>query len=283
MRASIYIKHDRIFLCRVEIHREIKPVPVLELAVGASDCSHAYLARRIILQRIFSGEQCPGNLAVSRSYLNHAWDIETAVSVYEPGAFSIELNIVPTLFRRQPCRCAEFYGAFAGDIDIDAEQLLFGRGDLGGGVEYSLAVFLHELDVGGDLRDAVNVAERVAEVEALVAVAVVSAVDEFAGKAEPMQRLGRLHPLFIVLSQNGFLEFSVGSPVHVQSHVLLGAVQNLDEDVAAVRRPCDIGQILVISEIVGLEINGGVLRQVVHADPHVFGSHAVHRIFDVHQ
>ena len=50
-----------------------------------------------------------------------------------------------------------------------------------------------------------------------------------------MQRLGRLHPLFIVLSQDGFLEFSVGSPVHVQSHVLLGAVQNLDEDVAAVR------------------------------------------------
>ena len=98
-----------------------------------------------------------------------------------------------------------------------------------------------------------------------------------------MQRLGRLHPLFIVLRQDGFLEFSIRSPVHVQSHVLLGAVQNLDEDVAAVRRPCDIGQILVISEIVGLEINGGVLRQVIHADPHVFGSHAVHRIFDVHQ
>ena len=142
---------------------------------------------------------------------------------------------MPTLFRRQPCRRAEFYGAFAGDIDIDAEQLLFDRGDLGGGVEYFLAVFRYELDVGGDLRDAVNVAERVAEVEVLETVAVVSAVDEFACKAEPMQRLGRLHPLFIVLSQDGFFEFSVGSPVHVQSHVLLGAVQNLDEDVAAVR------------------------------------------------
>ena len=50
-----------------------------------------------------------------------------------------------------------------------------------------------------------------------------------------MQRVGRLDPFLVVFSEDGFLEFSVRCPVHVQVHVFLGSVEDLDEDVFRVR------------------------------------------------
>ena len=161
--------------------------------------------------------------------------------------------------------------------------MVLDRGDLGGGVENLFAVLGDELHVGSDLCDSVNVAERIAEVEVLVAVAVVCPVDEFAGESEPFELVGRLHPLVIVLSEDCLLELAVRSPVHVQSHVPLCPVQNLHEDVPAVRRPGNVGQILVISEIVGLEIDCGIFGKIIDADADILGIHTSHRVLQVHE
>ncbi len=88
---------------------------------------------------------------------------------------------MPAFVLGQSYRCSDFYGALAVHTDIDIEKVVLDRGDLGGGVENLFAVLGDKLHVGSDLRDSVNVAEGVAEVEVLVAVAVVSPVDEFAG------------------------------------------------------------------------------------------------------
>ena len=63
----------------------------------------------------------------------------------------------------------------------------------------------------------------------------------------------------------------------------LGPVQNLHEDVSAVGGPGDVGQILVISEIVSLEIDSGILGEIIDTDADILRIHASHRILQIHE
>ena len=148
---------------------------------------------------------------------------------------------MPSLIGGEPDRRPDIDLSLSGDIDTDREQVLLDRGDLCAGIEDALAVLGNEFHVSGDVGDSGYCAERVAEVEVLVAVPVVSAVDESAGESEPMQRVHRFHPFFVVLSEYGSQEFAVAGPVHIQVHMLLAPVQNLNEEQLTVRRPGNIG------------------------------------------
>ena len=161
--------------------------------------------------------------------------------------------------------------------------MLLDRGDLSACVEDFFSVFGYELHVGINLRDSVYISESVAKIQVLVTVAVVSAIDEFSCKSKPMQRFLRLNPFVVVLCKDGFLEFAVTSPVHIQFHMFLAAVKHLNQNMLAVRRPGDIGQILVITEIVGLDIYGSILGQIENTESDIFRAHTVHRIFDILQ
>ena len=84
-----------------------------------------------------------------------------------------------------------------------------------------------------------------------------------------------------MLGENGLLETAVRSPVHIEPHILLRPVQYLDEDVPAVRRPGDVGQVLVVAEVIHLYVNCGVGRYAVDTEAHILRTHAVHRVFDI--
>ena len=186
---------------------------------------------------------------------------------------------MPSFIGGEPDRRPDIDLSLAGDIDPDREQVLLDRGDLCAGIEDALAVLGNEFHVSSDVGDSGYCAKRVAEVEVLVAVSVVSAVDESAGESEPMQRVRRFHPFFIVLSKYGSQEFAVAGPVHIQVHMLLAPVQNLDEDQLTVRRPGNIGEVLVVAEIVRLDVCSRVFRQIVNAYAHILRAHSAHRIF----
>ena len=61
--------------------------------------------------------------------------------------------------------------------------------------------------------------------------------------------------------------------------MLLAPVQNLDENQLSVRRPGNIGEILVVAEIVRLDVCSRVFRQIVNAYAHILRAHSAHRIF----
>ena len=151
----------------------------------------------------------------------------------------------------------------------------------GGGVENTLPVLSNELYVCIYISEPEDIAGGVAEVEIAVAVPRLRPVDELVCAAEPVQRIERLHISVVMLGEDGLLETAVRGPVHIEPHILLSPVQHLDEDVPAVRGPGDVGQVLVVAEVIHLHVNCGVGRDAVDSETHILRTHAVHRVFDV--
>ena len=83
-----------------------------------------------------------------------------------------------------------------------------------------------------------------------------------------------------MLFQKCAYEVAAFSVVHVEFHVLLAPVQNLDEYPFPVRRPCHIGQVLVVAVVVGLNIHRSEGCKVEDAEPYILRRHPCHRIFD---
>ena len=170
---------------------------------------------------------------------------------------------MPAFLEGQADRGTLLHHALAVYAQVNAEDMVLCRRYFGGGVENAFAVLRNELYIGSYICEPEDIAGGVAEVEIAVAVPRLRPVDELVGTAEPVQRVERLHISVVMLGENGLLETAVGSPVHIEPHILLRPVQHLDEDVPAVRRPGDVGQVLVVAEVIHLYVNCGVGRYAV--------------------
>ena len=111
-----------------------------------------------------------------------------------------------------------------------------------------------------------DTAQRVAEVEVAVAVAVVGAVDEIVAVLDEVEALLRLHPGIVVLGEQGTDKRPVRGPVHVEPEIVLRTVEHLHEDIFPVRRPGHTRQIALLVEVVNLEGREDVPGGVADAD-----------------
>ena len=132
-----------------------------------------------------------------------------------------------------------------------------------------------------DFSETTDAAFQVAEIEVAVAVPVVGAVDEdVVGALDEPNGILRLYELLVVFREDGPDELSCHGVIQVKLQMLLAAVQHLHEDLVSVRCPADVGQILVISEVVYLKIYALAGHEVIDSHLNVFRVHSGHRIFD---
>ena len=81
------------------------------------------------------------------------------------------------------------------------------------------------------LSEAANIAVHVAEIEVLVTVTVVCAVDEYVGCAlDEMHGITWLDELVVVFCKESLDELACHCIIYIHAHVFLAAVENLYED-----------------------------------------------------
>ena len=92
-----------------------------------------------------------------------------------------------------------------------------------------------------------------------------------------------LHPGVVLLGQKGAHERAGRGIVHIEMHMVLRAVEDLDEDIPVVRAPADVGEVPLVVEIRDLHIDGRPLLRVIDSQSDVFGCHSVHRVLEGHE
>ena len=129
--------------------------------------------------------------------------------------------------------------------------------------------------------ESLYVSVEVAEVEVAVSVTVVCAVDEIVVAAlDEGHRVLWLYIFLVVLGEDGLYEVSCQCVIYIEFHVLLASVEDLDEDLRAVRSPADVGEVLVVAVLVHLHICCLASGDVIYSELNVFRVHSGHRVFD---
>ena len=90
MRSSIDVQYHRIFDGRVEIGRKEEPVPVVVVAVRASDLAEEYLSGLVVTERIAGRLDVTDQFAVRRPQVSASRNIEAAVAVDELAAVLVQ-------------------------------------------------------------------------------------------------------------------------------------------------------------------------------------------------
>ena len=282
MGPAIDIDDERILLRRVEAGRQEETEIIVKGSVCALHSPETDLPRRSALQRIGSTVQLTHQAAVAAAQLAHPRHVESAVTVNEMGMCRIELHTVPAFGECQALGRVEAHlrqPAAACRTDADAEKMILDRGDFGGIVIYIAVSIGNEGHIGRAGGQAADTALQVTEIQALIAISVVDAVDEMA-VVDEVQPLIRLDPGVVLLREQGPDEGPVGCIIHIEVHVMLGAVQHLDEDPGGRRIPADAGQVALVVKVRGLDPHDLLRGGIPHAQRDMLGSHPVHRILD---
>ena len=135
-------------------------------------------------------------------------------------------------------------GVLPGNLQPHLVEVVLDRRIFGRCIVYIGAVVVQILNVCAGGRKSLDSAQGIGQIEIPEAVTVVRAVDEYVRAAldEADGVLG-LYPGVIVLSEDCADKGAVGSPVHVEAHMVLAAVHNLGVDVLCIRAPgyvCDV-------------------------------------------
>ena len=93
-----------------------------------------------------------------------------------------------------------------------------------------------------------------------------------------MQGILRLHPGVVFLRKNGAHEGTVRGPVLVEHHMMLLAVEDLDEDVLVVRAPADAGEVPFVGEFSGDDGAEHVAEGIADEQADMLRGHTYHRI-----
>ena len=177
--------------------------------------------------------------------------------------------------------------------EVNLEEMILDGGDFGGSVENCVSVGPYIAHVGVAGRDPFHRTEGVAKVKVAESVTVVGAIEEMVVLPDEVEGIRRLDVLTVVFGKDSADELSVVGPILVEPHVLLGTVENLDEDVSAVRTPGDVREVPVFTEVGDIHVYGlarclvdglyevGSIHRVEDSEAYPLGIHSVHRVFDV--
>ena len=175
--------------------------------------------------------------------------VETAEPVDELPAVWTQPDIVPSRLFGEP--------QYLPGPDVSPEKMVLGRGDLGGSIVDISSVIVEVGDIPVPCAKPAYRALCVAQVEVAVSVPVGGDIYEpVIAALDKIQRVKRFYIFVIVLREDCPDIFSVAGVVHVESHVFLTPVQHLDENVPAVRGPCDSCEVSVRTEICYINMQG---------------------------
>ena len=93
-----------------------------------------------------------------------------------------------------------------------------------------------------------------------------------------MDRIERLHPRVVVLAQQGADETAVAGVIEVEAHVVLAAVDDVDQNLALVGSPGDSGEVSLGSEVPDVQGAQDMPEGVADAEVNLLRRHAVHGI-----